>query len=72
MLLVQCDSCKKTAFADGAQHQNPDAALECDCCEVGGAPHDHAAHAHAGNAPCRPVTITLVPGQVVLQPVAGG
>lgn len=69
MLLVQCNSCKAVAFAADEQHQNTDAALECGCCPED---HDHAAHANAGNDPCRPVTITLVPGQVTLQPVSGG
>lgn len=72
MLLVQCNSCKAVAFAADEQHENPDAALACDCCETGGRAHDHAAHANAGGEPCRPVTITLVPGQVTLQPVSGG
>lgn len=69
MLLVQCNGCKAVAFAPDGQHENPDAALECACCAQD---HDHAAHANAGNVPCRPVTITMIPGQVILQPVSGG
>jgi len=69
MLLVQCNGCKDTAFA--GDHEDPDAALECGCCPHGDG-HDHAAHANDGNEPCRPVTITLIPGQVTLQPVTGG
>lgn len=68
MLLVQCDGCKKTAFAQDGDHQNPDAALECECCTED---HDHAANANAGTV-CRPVTITLVPGQVTLHQASGG
>lgn len=68
MLLVQCNGCKKTAFAQDGEHRNPDAALECDCCAED---HDHAENANAGGEPCRPVTITLVPGQVTLQRTEG-
>ena len=62
--LVQCNGCG--ASTETEDHQNPDAALKCGCCTKD---HDHAANANAGGEPCRPVTITLVPGQVVLQAV---
>jgi hypothetical protein len=56
MLLLQCTGCKTIAFTEN--HSDPDPDLECDCC-----PEDHH-HGQAGNAgkPCRPMTITVMPG----------
>lgn len=56
MYLVQCNKCRASATVESAA--DPDAAVECGCCQEG---HDHAAHVRAtGDATCRPVTITAM------------
>lgn len=62
MLLVQCNSCNKVAFTEVGY--NPDAALDCDCCPDN---HNHGTNANETGVPCRPVTITAMPGSSPMQ-----
>ena len=67
MLLLQCNSCKKIAFTE--RHSDPDPDLDCDCCPED---HHHGLAANAGT-PCRPMTITVMPGSgPEMQHVAAG
>jgi hypothetical protein len=61
MLLVMCNSCRAHAFT--IDHGYPDRAVECDCCPDS---HDHGENANETGVPCRPVTITVVPGSATL------
>jgi hypothetical protein len=69
MLHVQCWKCQAMAFTEN--HADPDSAVECACC-----PQDHhhgnAASADLSKKPCRPLTITVVPGSVHLRASSGG
>lgn len=71
MLHVQCDGCRASAYIeDGA---DPDAAVSCPpgsgCCQED---HHHGQAANEAGMPCRPVTITVMPGSTSVQPAAGG
>lgn len=111
MLVVQCVQCKQVGFA--LDHQNPDAAVDCGCCDGAAPGHavlpdgrpdhrvlvcptDHTGQpcpaggdcgvltppgedcpgGHHGLGvddckACRPVTVTLPPGQVVMHHAGG-
>ena len=61
MLLVQCNNCGAQGFTESSDV--PDAAVQCSCCSEHASHDDHVAHVRAnGDASCRPVTITLLPG----------
>ena len=63
MLQVQCNSCGAQGYTDGGDL--PDAAVRCGCCSDHGSHEEHAEHVAAnGDASCRPVTITVLPGSV--------
>jgi hypothetical protein len=70
--LVQCKNKDCTAVAtidehDVDVHDALDAA-GCACCPQ---PHHHGQNASATGVPCRPVTITMVPGGITVNPAAG-
>jgi hypothetical protein len=92
MLAITCDGCHRTAYAeceaapaggracgqDGCAHSDPDAAFDvlqpgCGCC---GEDHHHGAAANESGEPCRPLTITVLPGSAGsaanMRHVAGG
>lgn len=56
---VQCNHCG--AFVIIPAGADADAALTCGCCPLD---HHHGEAANETGAPCRPVTITLLPGSV--------
>ena len=66
MLQVQCQGCGTQAFTE--DHSDPDKALAClpdaDCCKED---HHHGQAASVTGQPCRPVTITVLPGSVRMQ-----
>ena len=63
MLLVQCNACGAQGFTESGDC--PDEAVRCGCCPDHGSHGEHAEHVAAtGDASCRPVTITLLPGSV--------
>ena len=57
MLMVQCNSCGSSGFTMNGRA--PDMAVVCECCTES---HDHGKNANETGVPCRPVTITVVPG----------
>lgn len=74
MILVECNNCRAQGFTEDGS--NPDAVVRCTtpagdppgspegtCC-TSHESHEHhaAAVAETGNASCRPVTITMLPG----------
>lgn len=65
MHLVQCSNkeCAATAAVMSSEVDVHDAldVAGCTCCPV---QHNHGAAARETGVPCRPVTITLVPGSV--------
>jgi len=67
VLQVQCDGCGTQAFTEN--NADPDAALSCvedsDCCKED---HHHGQNAEATGTPCRPVTITVLPGSIHMKP----
>lgn len=61
MLQVQCDACGAQGYTESGDV--PDAAVQCGCCSDHGSHDEHVAHVRDhGDASCRPVTITLLPG----------
>jgi hypothetical protein len=83
MYLIQCNNCNANGFTE--QAQNPDAMVRCttaagdppgspdgSCCTVHESHEHHADHVAAtGDATCRPVTITALPGSASLLPAGG-
>jgi hypothetical protein len=69
MLQVTCQSCGTQAFTE--DNADPDAALVCvegsGCCPED---HHHGQAANATGTPCRPVTITVLPGSVTMHRAA--
>lgn len=65
MHLVQCSNkeCPATATVTSSEVDVHDAldVAGCRCCLL---PHNHGAAARETGIPCRPVTITLVPGSL--------
>jgi hypothetical protein len=62
MLMIECQGCHQKAFtADG---RDPDRALDCDCCPES---HHHGRAANETGEPCRPISITVLPGSASLQ-----
>lgn len=77
MLAISCDQCHRAAYAecemapsggrcgkDNCPHTDPDATFDrlqpdCSCCEVD---HHHGQAANQTGEPCRPLTITILPG----------
>jgi hypothetical protein len=70
MLLVECKNCGTQAFTEN--NADPDSALACvegsGCCAED---HHHGQAANETGTPCRPVTITVLPGSVKMT-MAGG
>jgi hypothetical protein len=70
--LVQCKNKDCTAVAVVSEHDvDVHSALDaagCGCCPQD---HHHGDNASATGAPCRPVTITLVPGSAEVFPAGG-
>ena len=63
MLQVQCNNCGAQGYTESGEV--PDYAVRCDCCTDHGSHDEHAAHVKTtGDASCRPVTITFLPGSV--------
>ncbi len=69
MLQVQCKSCGTQVFTEN--NADPDSALVCaegsGCCAVD---HHHGQAANETGTPCRPVTITVLPGSVTMHRAA--
>ena len=61
MFHLQCDGCGKWEVAEDGS--DPDSQLKCDCCPED---HHHGQAAAQSGAPCRPITITLLPGTVAV------
>lgn len=84
MLLVQCGACGATGFTETGQ--DLDAAVRCVspagspegspeglCCADHESHDDHVAHVQAtGDASCRPVMITVMPGSTQMQAAIPG
>lgn len=71
MLLIECNGCHTKMFSEEA-NVDPDAALTCADPEASGCctdDHHHGDNQRVGE-PCRPITITVMPGSVVVQHVA--
>ena len=63
MLLVQCNNCGAQGYTESGDL--PDAVVRCGCCTDHGSHDEHVEHVAAnGDASCRPVTITFLPGTV--------
>lgn len=60
MLHIQCNNCGAWGVIEGG---DPDAQLQCPCCP---ADHHHGQAANESGEPCRPLTITLLPGTAPL------
>ena len=61
MLMIECDACHQKAFANDGRH--PGMALDCACCPE---KHDHDKAADETGKPCRPITISVLPGSASL------
>lgn len=70
MFEVQCNSCGTQAFTEN--RADPDSALVCPegsgCCTE---EHHHGQAANETGTPCRPVTITMLPGSIAMQHASG-
>ena len=70
MLLVQCNTCGAQGYTAGSASHDPvlpDEVVRCGCCDVHDSHEAHVGHVRAGgDASCRPVTITLLPGAAVV------
>lgn len=59
--MIECNQCHQKHFTNDGR--NVDRALKCGCCAE---EHDHGEAANRTGAPCRPVTITVLPGSATL------